>query len=214
MAPMALPRFLQFLAPLLDRSSGEDVRAHGHVRVEKWCRGALVDVVYDGKNFIVDQGLSATRDALIGPAGGGFTGSIFRMAIGDGGCPAGQLFSPRQPDATWPVRTGLYHEVLRQDISVFSRPNATSMRFIGSFSSADVDPTSYSLSSHVINEAALIIGNGALTVGGAKRQVNKVPPDAVDPSEVVMSVRTFKSTSFDPIDDVVLTVTWTLSVVR
>jgi hypothetical protein len=88
------------------------------------------------------------------------------------------------------------------------------MRFVGSFSSADVDPSSYSLPSRVINEAALIIGNGVLSVGGAKRQVNKAPPDSLDPTETAMSVRTFKSTSFDPLDNVVLTVTWTLSVLR
>ena len=211
---MGLPPFLRFLAPVFGLPAHEDLHASGHVRVEKWCRGRLVEVVYDGRNFIVDQGLSATRDALIGQNGGGFVGSIYRMAIGDGGCPAGQLFSPKQPDASWPGRTGLYHEVLRQDVAVFSRPTPTAMRFVGSFNSVDVDPTSFSLPSRVINEVALIIGNGVLSVGGAKKQINKVPPDAPGADEKVMSVRTFKSTSFDPGDNVALTVTWTLSVVR
>jgi hypothetical protein len=136
------------------------------------------------------------------------------MAIGDGGTPAGQLFSPKQPDSSWPGRTALYHEVIRQDVSVFSKPTLTSMRFVGSFNSADIDPTSFSLADRVINEAALIIGSGVLAVGGAKKQVNKIPADVVAADEKIMSVRTFKSTSFDPIDNVVLTVTWTLSVVR
>jgi len=210
---MELPPFLRFLAPALKARLREDVRAHGHLRVERIAHGEH-EVIYDGKNFILDQGLKATRDVLIGANGGGRSGAIFRMAIGDGGCPAGQLFSPRQPDATWPNRSGLYHEVLRQDVSVFTSPTAFSMRFVGSFNSADVAPSSYSLPSRVINEAALILGDGVLTVGGDKRQVNKVPPDAADPDEKVMSVRTFKSTSFDPADNVVLTVTWTLSVVR
>jgi hypothetical protein len=210
---MGLPPFLRFLAPMLESWVAEDVRARGHLRVERTARGHT-EVVYDSRNFILDQGLQATRDLLIGPNGGGRSGSIFRMAIGDGGCPAGQLFSPKQPDATWPSRAGLYHEVIRQDVSVFTTPTAFSMRFTGSFNSADVDPTSYSLASRVINEAALILGDGVLTVGGGKRQINKVPPEAADADETVVSVRTFKSTSFDPTDNVVLTVTWTLSVVR
>lgn len=210
---MGLPSFLRFLAPVLDARVQEDVHARGHLRVERSARGRS-ELVYDGQNFILDQGLTATRDLLVGPNGGGRSGSIFRMAIGDGGCPAGQLFSPKQPDATWPSRAGLYHEVIRQDVSVFTTPTAFSLRFVGSFNSADVDPTSYSLPSRVINEAALILGDGLLTVGGDKRQINKVPPEAADPDETVMSVRTFKSTSFDPSDNVVLTVTWTLSVVR
>src|SRR5579859_3988200 len=211
---MGLPAFLRFLAPLADTLASDDLHASGRIRVEKWRAGELVEVVYDGPNFIVDQGLSAIRDVLIGPNGGGRSGAICRMAIGDGGCPAGQLFSPRQPDATWPARTGLYHEVIRQDISVFTRPTGTAMRFVGSFNSADVDPSSYSIASRVINEAALIVGNGILTVGGAKRQINKVPPDPLAADEAIVSLRTFKSTSFDPIDNVVLTVTWTLDVVR
>lgn len=211
---MELPAFLKFLSPALRLSTLDDLHASGHVRIEKWRDGVLVKVVYDGKNFILDQGLSATRDILIGPNGNGFVGSVSRMSIGDGGCPAGQLFSPKQPDSTWPARKGLYHEVLRQDISVFTTPTPSSMRFVGSFNSVDVDPSSFSLTDRVINEAALIIGNGVLTVGGRKQQINKTPPDVAGADERVTSVRAFKSTSFDPVDNVVLTVTWTLSVVR
>jgi hypothetical protein len=93
-------------------------------------------------------------------------------------------------------------------------PTASSMRFVGSFNSVDVDPTSFSLTDRVINEAALIIGNGVLTVGGRKQQLNKAPPDSAEADERVTSIRAFKSTSFDPVDNVVLTITWTLSVVR
>jgi hypothetical protein len=210
---MRLPAFLRFLAPRLDTWKAESLGAYGHLRVVRAAHGRS-DVVYDGKNFLLDQGLTATRDVLIGASGGGRSGSIFRMAIGDGGCPAGQLFSPKQPDVTWPSRTGLYHEVLRQDVSVFDRPTAFSMRFTSSFNSAEVDVSSYSLASRVVNEAALIFGDGVLAVGGDKRQINKVPADLADSDEVAVSVRTFKSTSFEPTDNVVLTVTWTLSVVR
>jgi hypothetical protein len=97
---------------------------------------------------------------------------------------------------------------------VFSRPTATAMRFVGSFVSSDVSASSFSLSDQVINEAALIIGDGVLTIGGDKKQINKSPPDTVDADEKIVSVRTFKSTSFAPADSVTLTVTWTLNVIR
>jgi hypothetical protein len=134
------------------------------------------------------------------------------MAIGDNGVPAGELFNPKLPDATWPARTELFHEVIRQDITVFSTPTSSSMRFVGSFNSIDVDLTSYSLSDKVVNEASLIIGDGVVTIGGDKKQINKVPPDTVDADELMMSTRTFKSVSFDPAEDVTLTLTWTITI--
>ncbi len=206
---MRLPPFLRFL----ERRSGHDrLRVWGHIRVERQVRGGPVEVIHDGKNFIVDAGVSAIRDLLIGVNGGGFGGSIFRMAVGDGGVPPAELFNPKLPDATWPGRTTLFHEVIRQDVSVFSRPTSQSMRFVGSFNSTDADPTSYSLAAKVVNEACLIIGDGILTVGGDKKQVNKTPPDTADLDEVMMSMRTFKSASFDPAEDVTITIPWTITV--
>jgi hypothetical protein len=168
--------------------------------------------VHDSKNFIVDVGVTGLRDILIGTNGGGFAGSIFRMAVGDGGTPASELFNPKLPDSTWPGRTALYHEILRQDVSVFSRPTSASMTFVGNLRSVDVDPTSYSLAARVINEASLILGDGVLTVGGDKIQINKVPPDTADADEVMLSTRTFKSASFDSAEDVTITITWTLTI--
>lgn len=184
----------------------------GHIRVERQVRGKPVELVHDSKNFIVNVGVSAVRDILIGTNGGGFSGSIFRMAIGDGGVLPAELLNPKLPDATWPARTALYHEVYRKDISVFTKPTSASMRFATSFNSIDVDVTSYSLAERVINEAALIVGDGALTVGGDPKQVNKTPPDTIDADEVMLSTRTFKSTSFDYLEDVTITVTWTLTI--
>ena len=208
---MRLPPFLKFLEPLL-KPEREAFGLIGHLRVERQVAGGPLQLIVDQKNFIVDSGVTAVRDVLIGVNGGGFTGSVFRMAIGDGGVPAGELFNPKLPDATWPARTGLFHEVIRQDISVFSTPTTSSMRFVGSFASIDVDPTSFSLSDRVVNEASLIIGDGILTVGGDKKQINKVPPDAVDADEVMLSTRTFKSVSFDPSEDVTVTITWTITI--
>src|ERR1051326_3811258 len=178
---MRLSPFLQFLElhlgrlGLRDQAFEEGFRLHGHLRVENQLRGGPAEVVYDDKNFIVDLGKTSVRNMLLGAAGsgaGGFLGSVFRMAIGDGGAPASELLNPKAPDATWPARTTLFHEVLRQDISAFSAPTTSAARFVGAFNSLDVDSTSYSLAAKVINEAALIIGDGTLTVGGDKKQVN------------------------------------------
>lgn len=213
---MRLPKFLKFLEPKFkvheSDTNLEGMRFQGHVKIERQVSDGPLELIHDSKNFIVDAGLAGIRDILIGVIGGGFVGSIFRMAIGDGGTPADELFNPKIPDATWPARTGLFHEVLRQDIDVFETPTASSMRFAGSFNSQSTDSSSFSLSDRVINEASLILGDGVLTVGGDKKQINKVPRDFADLDETMFSMRTFKSASFDPSEDVTITVTWTITV--
>mgnify|MGYP001826329019 CR=1 FL=1 len=216
---MRLPPFLKFLEPKLKGAQPdpktEGMRFQGHVKIERQVAGGPLELVHDSKNFIVDAGITGVRDILVGVAGGGFTGSVFRMAVGDGGVPPGELFNPKIPDATWPARTGLFHEVIRQDISVFETPTTSSMRFVGSFNSLDTDESSFSLADRVINEASLILGDGVLTVGGDKKQINSTlgaPTDTVDLDEVMFSMRTFKSASFDPTEDVTITVTWTITV--
>lgn len=211
---MKLPPFLKFLQPKLDRllQYRDGLGVRGHILVERQEGSGPKVVVHDSKNFIVDAGLTGVRDILIGPNGAGFTGSIFRMAVGDGGAPAGDLFNPKLPDATWPARTTLFHEVIRQDIDIFTEPTAFSARFVAAFNSVDVDDSSYSIIDRVINEASLIIGDGALTIGGDKKQINKTPPDTVDADELMFSTRTFNSVSFDPTDDVTITITWTITV--
>src|SRR6188472_1841291 len=115
---MRLPPFLRFLEP----RALDQLGLKGHVRVERQVRGGPRELVHDSKNFIVTAGVTGIRDILVGANGGGFTGSIFRMALGDGGTPPTELFNPKLADATWPARTGLFHEVIRQDISVFESP--------------------------------------------------------------------------------------------
>jgi hypothetical protein len=208
---MRLPSFLRFLEPRV-RPSRDGLKFRGDIRIERQVAGGELELVHESKNFIVDVGITAIRDILIGTNGGGFSGSIFRMAIGDGGTPPAELFNPKLADATWPARTALYHEVLRQDITIFTTPTSKSMRFVGSFNSVGVDATSYSLAAKVINEASLIAGDGVLTSGGDKKQINKAPPDTADADEVMVSTRTFKSTSFGPAEDVTITITWTITV--
>ena len=204
--------FLKFLAPVMGGDLVEPVGLRGDLLVESSIGGRRT-VVYNGHNFIVDLGKTSVRDLLLGSSGGGFSGSIFRMAVGDGGTPPDELFNPKTPDSSWPARTGLFHEVIRQDVSSFSAPSASSARFVGSFQSTDVDLTSFSLAERVINEAALIIGDGVLTVGDDKKQINKVPPDTVDIDEKMMSMRTFRSSPFDPALSVSISITWTITVV-
>ena len=205
---MRLPSFLKFLEPRFNPKP-EHVGIRGHLLVERQVDDGPVELWHDSKNLILFQGLTAVRDILIGPNGAGFTGSIFRMAIGDGGTPPGELFSPIDPSKD---DTGLQHEVIRQDISIFEGPTDFSMRFVTSFLSTDVSNTSFSTVDQVINEAGLVIGDGILTVGGDKRQINKVPPDTVDADEVTMSVRTFNSVPFSTSDNVTVTITWTITV--
>ncbi|MBW2691027.1 MAG: hypothetical protein JRE57_00155 [Deltaproteobacteria bacterium] len=211
---MRLPPFLRFLEPKLRREGflPDGLALHGHIRVERQAAGGPLELVHDSPNFIVDVGVTAIRDALIGVNGGGFLGSIFRMAVGDGGVPPGELFNPKLPDATWPARTQIFHEMLRQDISVFETPTTASMRFVTSFNSLDLltHEASYSLSDRVVNEAALIIGNGTLTVGDDKKFLND--GDSADADEVMVSMRTFKSASFDAAEDVTISVSWTLTI--
>jgi len=212
---MRLPPFLRFLKPRLVTIK-DGLGMVGHVRVERRVGAGPNELVHDSKNFIVTAGVTAIRNVLIGVNGGGFAGSIFRMAVGDGGTPPAELFNPKLPDASWPARVALYHEILRQDISVFSTPTTSSMRFVGSFNSVGIADTSYSIAAKVVNEASLIIGDGVLTVGGDKRQINRGIPDGgpqpADLDEVMLSTRTFKSMSFDNAEDVTITITWTLTV--
>lgn len=212
---MKLPPFLRFLEPLF-RPEEEGLSLFGHVRVERKGEGGDVELIQDSKNFIVEVGLEAIADVLIGANGGGFSGSIFRMAIGDGGTIPGDIFNRKLPDATWPSRTSLFHEIVRKDIDTFTKPTPNSIRFVGVFNTVTlgIDASGYSLPDKVINEAGLVIGDGVLTIGGDPRQINKVPPDPIDPDEVLVSMRTFKSASFDDTEDVNISVTWTLTVAK
>lgn len=212
---MRLPRYLEFLRPRLSllQLKREGLSFRGDLKVERQHRGGPKVLCHESKNFIVDAGITGIRDLLGGVnSPSGFAGSIFRMAVGDGGVPAGDLFNPKLPDATWPARTALFHEVFRSDITVWSEPTSFSIQFVGAFDSLDVDLTSFLLSELVINEAALIIGDGVTVVGGDPKQVNKTPPDTVDVDELMMSTRTFNSVSFDPADDITVTITWTITV--
>jgi len=210
---MKLPAFLRFLEPRVQKPI-DGLGMRGHIRVERTA-GGIVELVHDSPNFIVDAGLEAVADLLIGSNGGGFEGSIFRMAVGDGGSVPGDILNPKLPDATWPGRTGLFHEILRKDINTFTRPTANSMRFQANFNPFGlVDASGYSLADKVVNEASLIIGDGVLTVGDDPRQINKTSPDSVDGDEVMLSMRTFRSASFDEAEDVTITITWTITVAK
>lgn len=184
----------------------EGLYFRGEILVELWsAQGKLLDRIEE-KNFIVDLGYETVVDILDGTSAGNH---IFRMAVGDDGAITGQPFVPKTADATWPARTGLFHEVARRNIDTVSQPTSKSMRFLTSFQSGLIDSTSYSSSPPVLNEASLIISDGTAT---GQQEINKTPPDSVGPSETLFSMRTFKSQPFDPLDALTLTIAWTIFV--
>ena len=177
----------------------------GEIRLEFFDRnGRLVNVIED-KNFIVDLGHELVIDILTGTV----SSKIFRMAIGDNGTLVGQPYVAKTPDATWPARTGLFHELIRRNIDTTSQPSTKTMRFLASFQSGDIDNSSFSSSPKFVNEAALIVSSGLET---GQQQINKTVPDSLDPSENMFSIRTFKSQPFDPASTLTLSIAWTIFV--
>lgn len=205
---MRLPPFLEFLRPRFHKHDRYGLR--GHILVERFVPGEPPEVIHDGKNFIVDVGVSAARDLLLGASGGGINGSIFRMAVGNGGAVLGSPLTPKLPDETWPARTALFGEVIRQDVSAFSKPSDTGARFVGTFNSTGIAEASFGGDDEVINEAALIIGDGVLSVDKDPKEVRN--GDIVDADEVLFSMRTFKSAPFARAEDVTIQITWTITV--
>ena len=176
----------------------------GEIKLEFFDRyGKLTNVIED-KNFIVDLGHELVVDILTGTV----SSKIFRMAIGDNGTLTGQPFVPKTPDATWPALTGLFHELIRKNVTT-TQPTTKTMRFLASFDSADIDNSSFTSSPKTVNEAALVVSSGAET---GQQQINKTAPDTLDPSEKMFSIRTFKSQPFDPADTLSLSITWTIFV--
>ncbi len=186
----------------------EGLNFRGSIKLEFFDKNNRLINCIEDKNFIVDLGLESVIDILEGTTTTAAVGNrIYRMAIGDDGTLTGQPFVPKVPDATWPARTTLFHEVLRQSRDTATQPTSTSMRFVTSFASADVTLSSYTSSPPVVNEAALIISDGTQTT---KDQIPQgYTPDS---SESIFSIRTFKSQPFDPADTLTLTITWTIFV--
>jgi hypothetical protein len=185
------------------RNLGMDkIKFRGEITVKLYDRwGNLLDD-YESENFIVNLGLETVIDILDGTS---LSYRIFRMAVGDDGTLSGQPYVPKTTDSTWPSKTGLFHEVIRKNIDSNTQPISKSMRFLTTFASADITPSSFTSSPRVLNEASLIISDGTQTGN------NEIPqgytPDA---SEKMLSIRTFKSMPFDPADTLTLAVGWTI----
>lgn len=186
----------------------EGLNFRGSIKLEFFDKNAMLINCIEDKNFIVDAGLQSVVDILEGTTTSSAVGNrIHRMAIGDAGTLTGQPYVPKVPDATWPSKTSLDHEVLRRSRDTATQPTEKSMRFVTSFSSADITPSSFSGSPYVVNEAALIISDGTQVTTDEVQQ-GYIP----DSSESIFSIRTFKSQPFDPADTLTLTVTWTIFV--
>lgn len=185
----------------------EGLGFRGEIIVQAWDRfGKQIAHVHE-KNFIVDLGHESVIDILEGTSAGHY---IFRMALGDDGTLTGQPFVPKVPDASWPAFTTLFHEVIRSNIDTSTQPTTKSMRFLTAFQSSVVDTTSFSSGpNYVVNEAGLFVSDGTQT---GSQQINKTPPDSVDASEKLFSIRAFKSVPFDPAESITLTIAWTIFV--
>lgn len=177
----------------------------GEIKVECFDRDGKLISRHEDKNFIVDLGKETVIDILSGTAAA--TSQIFRMSLGDSGTLSGQPFVPKTADATWPSRTGIFHEVYRKPIGTITQPTAQSMKFQTSFASADVDISSFSTSPYYVNEAALVISPTSVT---GDEEINKTPPDTPAADQYMFSMRTFKSQPFDPADTLTLAITWTI----
>jgi hypothetical protein len=200
-------KLVTFIMSLRQVDVREGLNFRGEIKLEFFDKyGRLINVIED-KNFIVDLGLETVIDILSNAASSYDGHKIFRMAIGDDGSLTGQPFVPKVPDATWPARTGLFYEVMRQNIGTVSQPTTTSMKFVTSFASADITPASFSSSPPVLNEASLIISDGSQS-GAARDEI----PQGYTPTsdEKMFSIRTFKSQAFDPADTLTLTISWTI----
>lgn len=181
----------------------------GHVRIEVRDRhGRLTDVPYDGENFIVNVGKQVVMDQLAQLFEPGRR-TMRRMGLGDQGAITGSPFTPKVPDATWPARTALFHELGRKNIDIITSTAPRAIRFMTAFLSSNFDPTSYSAAPKICSEASLYLGDpadGVVTL----IQPNKAPPTVPPVTDVMFSTRTFKSVPFDPADGVTVTVTWTI----
>lgn len=134
--------------------------------------------------------------------------SLARLCIGDSGADSATLLVPKPLDAT---RTGLFHEVWRQDFdspagvpSGLIRPAPNTLRSTTTVLSATIPPANFygPNGGAYINEAGLVLSvpgefaNGVIGIG-----------------EVQLTHKTFKSFPFDPALSMSATIQWDIYIV-
>lgn len=180
-------------------AQSEKIKIHGNIRLEH-SNGA----VWESKNFVVNQGVNFVGDIL----GGANTGTIYRIAIGDGGMSGGTRVLP---DDTWYLKTGLVSPAFSNDLTapcvVTHDGQTTSLYFNHVFTGAENATAITNMS-----EVALVIGygsSGVLTGNNAVIMPNLAGP----PTEVnyMFAYRTFEELALTPADPTsTITVHWTI----
>lgn len=175
-------------------------RSH-HIDIED---GKLLQHL-DILNILVNQG----KDAVIESLASGTILVMARMAIGDRGTIPSDSTVPKIPVSTM---TGLYNEIYRADFDGLvlnvGTPSAHEIKFIKTFSAADVPITSFSNQAlPVINEVGIVMADLSAI------PLPRVPVAAPNPppaDEKVFAIRTFKSIPFEVSNDISVTIRYTI----
>jgi hypothetical protein len=185
------------------------LQPEGFVEIFVYRGNKLVEVIEE-KNIIFWQGraeliktISTTSPAL-------YQRVINRMVIGDLGTIPADSQVPKVPT---PDLIGLYHEIYRKDIA--SKNITTTLgnnycQFVTTFNASSVPTSAFSNpTTPRVNEVGLVF---------IDPQVAVVRPDVAFPNtvpadEVVASIRCFKSIPFEVVNDVSVTIRYTLYMV-
>lgn len=178
-------------------AQSEKIKVSGHIRLEH-----SSGKVWESKNFVVNLGVQTIGEIL----GGNTTGTIYRIAIGDGGVDG---FGNRIiPDDTWYLKTGLVQPAYSNDItstSVTHDGQVTSLYFTHTFTGAD-----HTTAMTDASEMALIIGYGSAGIlqGNNATIIPSAPP--VNDNHL-FAYRTFEELAL-PTGDPTATITvhWTI----
>jgi len=174
----------------------EKIKVHGKIRLEH-----SSGKVWESNNFVVNQGVQQAGEIL----GGNTTGSIYRIAIGDGGMSGGTRVLP---DDTWYLKTGLVSPAFSDDITtrtVSHDGQTTSLYFTHVFTGAQ-NATAMTHAS----EMCLIIGYGSAGILTGNNAV--IIPVALPAIEnKVFAYRTFEELGLAPGNPAeTITVHWTI----
>jgi len=174
----------------------EKIKVHGKIRLEH-----SSGKVWESNNFVVNLGVQQAGEIL----GGSTSGSIYRIAIGDGGMSGGSRILP---DDTWYLKTGLMSPAYSNDITtrtVSHDGQTTSLYFTHVFTGGEnITATT------MMSEMCLIIGYGSAGVLAGNNAT--IMPNVPAVSEnFPFAYRTFEALSLAPGDPTeTITVHWTI----
>lgn len=139
--------------------------------------------IWESNNFVVNLGVHTAGEIL----GGNTTGSIFRVAIGDGGVSGG---SRVLPDDSWYLKTGLVSPAYSDDImtrTVTHDGQTTSLYFEHVFTSGD----HVTAMTHA-SEMCLIVGYGTTGIIQSPVPAVYMPTNPPIEDNHIFAYRTFE----------------------